>query len=594
VKLTDYIAGFLADSGVTKVFGLTGGAAVHLLDSVCRHPRLEAVFMHHEQAVAFAAQASARQRNDVSAAIVTTGPGGTNAITGLTAAWLDSVPCLYFSGQVRLAHARSADWSRQVGTQHLDIISVVKPITKHAVMLTEAKRIRYELEKALWIARSGRPGPVWLDIPLDLQWADVDPQSMESFVPPEGLRTSIVPAEADLQTCVKLLKESRRPLLLLGYGAKLSGAEQLARDFINRTGIPFITTWNAADMIASSHPLNVGRPGIFGQRGANLAMQNCDLLLAVGSHLCLSVTGTQTNSFARDAKRIVVNIDQTQLERTTVRVDHPIHADASQFFSGLNKLVDGAQGSQEWKDRCAIYREQHSWTNAPSPASGEPVNPYSLMERISAALPAETLIVIDGGGTVNQVAFQAFRTKEGQRLMISSGLCSMGSGLPESVGACVQSGRLKTLCLCGDGSLQLNIQELQTIVHHQLPICIFVLCNSGYNSIRQTQDSFLDGRRFGSEATGGMSLPDYAAVGKAYGLSVRQIDCQNDLEAGVNSALEAKGPVLCLVRVSPDFKPEPRQGFAQNPDGTFAARPLEDMYPFLPREEFNRLMCLNS
>jgi acetolactate synthase-1/2/3 large subunit len=592
MKLTDYVVQRLAEAGVTQVFGLTGGAVVHLLDSAARQPGLTTTFMHHEQAVAFAAQAAARVHNDLAVAMVTTGPGGTNALTGLAAAWLDSVPCLYISGQVRLAHAKPVEWLRQVGTQHLDIVALTKPMTKRSVMLTEASQIRYELECAIWTARSGRPGPVWLDIPLDLQWAEVDPESMAGFTPPDSERVAMEPAEADIEAVVALLAKSSRPLFLLGYGVRLSGGGAAAVDLMARTGLPYVTSWNTADLFPADAVANLGRPGVFGQRGANLAVQNCDLLIAVGSHLCLSITGGQTAQFARAADIVMVNIDPNQLTRATVRVDLAVQSDAARFLVALSKRIGALRSSQAWADYCAVLHHRYSWVIPPLPGADSPASPYSLMDSLSRRLPDDALIVVDGGGTVNQIAFQSLRTHPGQRLLISSGLCSMGSGLPDAVGACMQSGRRPTVCLNGDGSLQLNIQEFQTLVHHRLPVTVFVLCNDGYTSIRQTQDGFLGGRHLGSEASGGMSLPNYAEVGRAYGLRVVTIDTQGQLEAGVAEALSQSGPTLCLVRVAPDFKPEPRQGFIQQANGTFAAQPLEDMYPFLPRDEFNSLMCI--
>lgn len=592
MKLTDYVVKCLAEAGVTQVFGLTGGAVVHLLDSAARQPGLTTTFMHHEQAVAFAAQAAARVHNDLAVAMVTTGPGGTNALTGLAAAWLDSVPCLYISGQVRLAHAKPVEWLRQVGAQHLDIVALTKPMTKRSVMLTEASQIRFELECAMWTARSGRPGPVWLDIPLDLQWAEVDPEKMVGFTPPDSERAAMEPADADIEAVVELLAKSSRPLFLLGYGVRLSGAGSAAVDLMERTGLPYVTSWNTADLFPADAVANLGRPGVLGQRGANLAVQNCDLLIAVGSHLSLSITGGQTAQFARAADIVMVNIDPNQLTRATVRVDLAVQADAGRFLVALSKRIESFRPFQAWANYCAILHHRYSWVTPSLPAIDSPVCPYSLMGALSRRLPDDAIIVVDGGGTVTQIAFQSLRTQPGQRLIISSGLCSMGSGLPDAVGACIQSGRRPTVCLNGDGSLQLNIQEFQTLVHHRLPVTVFVLCNDGYTSIRQTQDGFLGGRHLGSEASGGMSLPNYAEVGRAYGLQVVTIDTQGQLEAGVSEALSQSGPTLCLVRVFPNFKPEPRQGFVQQANGTFAAQPLEDMYPFLPREELNSLMCI--
>jgi acetolactate synthase I/II/III large subunit len=593
VKLSDYVAEFLHRQGVTHVFGLTGGAVVHLLESVAQHPAMEPVFHHHEQAAAFAAEGYARIHRTPGACMVTTGPGGTNALTGVAAAWLDSVPCFYISGQVRLAHTGRGHPVRQVGTQHLDIVALAKPITKYAVMVEDISTIRYHLEKAAWLCRNGRPGPVWIDIPLDMQWSQIDPTKLHGFDPAElgAGRTVPVATAADLEKCRELLASAKRPLVLAGYGVRLAGAEEEFRTFVESLNLPFVASWNASDMLAGDHPLNVGRPGLFGQRGANLAIQNCDLLISVGSHLCVSLTGTMFQAFARDAKIVMVDIDPVELTHRTVRVDLPIQSDAKAFLKAMNGVgVQPTQVLPAWRKACDTFRQQYNrvpeaWYN-----QSERVNPYVFMEQLSHALNSEDQIVVDGGGTVNQIAFQTLSTRLGQRIIISSGLCAMGSGLPESVGACKAANERRTICLSGDGSLQLNVQELQTIKHHQLPVKIFVLCNDGYVSIRTTQDGFLNGHHVGSSAEGGMSVPSYVKVAEAYGIKAMRIENHHELRSSIAQALAHPGPVLCEIAVAANHAPEPRQGFDRRPDGTGVPRPLEDMYPYLDRDEFRAAM----
>lgn len=591
MKLTDYVAEFLKSRGVGYVFGVTGGAVVHLFDSVMRRGDMQAVFAHHEQAAAFAAQAYARIANGLGAAMVTTGPGGTNALSGVTAAWLDSIPCIYISGQTRLAHTSAGTGVRQIGTQELDIIRIVESVTKYAVMLRDPSMIRYELEKAVHLAMTGRPGPVWLDIPLDFQWAQLDPDSLQSFVPPpdnDGQRNS--PLLSDVSTCLTLLEKSERPLVLVGNGVRLAHAEQELVQFLDRFNVPFVATWNASDMVPSEDERCVGRPGLFGQRGANLAVQNCDCLISIGSHLSIPVTGTMFSSFAREAKIVIVDVDRAELDHRTVRADVLIQSDAREF---LRAMLHGAGGgelhiSEAWRQTCSDYRRIHNSVKNRKSIRGY-VDPYRFMDVLSDLLDND-IIVVDGGGTVNQVAFQALRTKLGQRLMIDAGLCSMGSGLPSSVGACFAAGKRRTLCLSGDGSFQFNVQELQTIVHHQLPVKLFVMNNSGYLSIRNTQDGFLEGRHVGSASDGGLSIPDIGKVAKAYGVPSFQIGSHRKLEDTLRHVLELPGPAVCDVRVSPNQEIAPRQGFDKLPDGTSRPRPLEDMYPYLPREEFARAM----
>lgn len=591
MKVSDYIAELLAAQGIRHVFGLTGGAVVHLFDSVARHPEMTAVFAHHEQAAAFAGQSYARVLGGPGAVVVTTGPGGTNAVSGLAAAWLDSVPCLYISGQVRLAHTGRGHDVRQVGTQHLDIVSVVKSLTKYAVMIDDINLIKYHLQKALYIAQQGRPGPVWVDIPLDMQWGSIEPDDLPSFDPAE---LAASPDErAGIDECVRLLTKAERPILLAGYGVRLAGAEAEFKRVVESFRLPYLTTWNASDLSPVEHPQNTGRPGLFGQRGANLAIQNSDLVLSVGSHLCVSLTGTMFDAFARAAKIVMVDVDPAELAYRTVRVDLAVEMDARSFLAQLlEAAADLRLSIDPWREKCREYAARYNSRPAAAKAADQRVDPYTFIETLSEAAAPDDLIVVDGGGTINQITFQAFRLKEGQRIVISAGLCAMGSGLPDAIGACFAAGRRRTIMLCGDGSMQLNIHELQTVLHHDLPIKIFVLCNEGYVSIRQTQAGFLGSNFVGSGEVGGVSLPDYSKVGKAYGLPTFRIDATDDLAARLREVLDAPGPAVCEIIAPADYEPVPRQGFDRRPDGTNVPRPLEDMYPYIAREEFRSQMLV--
>ena len=587
VQLADFVAEFLASQDIRHVFGLTGGAVMHLFAAVNRQERLQPIFTHHEQAAALAAEAYARI-NGLGAAMVTTGAGGTNAITGVCAAWLDSVPCIFISGQARRALAPRGKPVRQVAPQAIDIVKLVTPITKYAVMVDDPTRIQYELQKAAYLARSGRPGPVWIDIPLDCQWATLDRAAIPAFNPSE-LREASSQDEApevQLQECLQLIVEAQRPLILAGAGIRLAHAEAEFRSLIDRLQIPFLTTWNASDLLPTDHALCVGRPGIFGQRGANLAMQNCDLLLCLGSHLAVAVTGTMTDAFAREAKIIMVDIDREELGHRTVRVDLPIQCDAKRFLQQLLTAL-GRRAPLEvsgWRDRCSAYKRYNAVP--PEWSAQQPhVNPYVFVDMLSEELGANAVIVADGGGTITQIAPQAFRVKEGQRFVMSAGISTMGT-LPEAVGACFGSGGKPTIFLCGDGSMQLNIQELETIVHHRLPIKLFVLNNDGYLLIRQSQDDFLNSDYVGSSVHGGVSVPDLVKVAEAYGMTTERIHHHGELREKIRQVLRTPGPVYCDVMVAGDAPIIPRLGFDKQPDGTPAPRPLEDMYPFLDREEF--------
>jgi len=585
MKLTDYIAEFFSNKGVKHVFGLTGGAVVHLFDSVARHPNMEAIFNHHEQAGAFAAEAYAKVTNNIGVAFTTTGPGATNAITGLAAAWLDSVPCVYISGQARISHTTQGKPIRQLGTQQLDIIPVVKSLTKYAVMVEEPSSIRYHLEKAVYLAKSGRPGPVWIDLPLDFQWAEVDPEKLNSFDPLEITCLLSDVSETEISKCLDMFKNAKRPLILVGYGVRLARAEKELKEFVNKFKIPVLTSWGGADLLSSEYQLNIGRPGIAGQRGANLAIQNCDLLLSIGSHLCIQITGTIYDAFAREAKKIVVDIDEGELDNRQIKIDLPIRSDVKKFLSAMldQPLPNFEHDLDPWKKMCLKYKN-HNMIPKKWYQQEQSVNQYVFIDQLSEMAKPEDVIVVDGGGTNVYISFQTFRIKEGQRMILSTGLCSMGSGLPESIGAYFAS-KERVICLCGDGSFQLNVQELQTIKHHQLPIKIFVFNNDGYNSIRQTQRGFLASNFIGSENKGGMSLPSSSEIAEAYSLKTFKISDHSELYK-IKEVLETHGPVLCEVFVSRDQEINPTQGFKEMPDGSFKSTPLEDMAPFLDREEF--------
>ena len=592
VKASDYIARFCASLGARYVFGVTGGAAAHLFDSAANSGVLQPIFTHHEQAAAFAAAAQARVSGAPGVLFCTTGPGGTNAITGVLAAWLDSIPLFVVSGQTRVSHTSHGRSIRQFGVQEFDIVGLATRFTKYAVMLQSPLDLRRELERAAWEMVTGRPGPVWVDVPQDIQWAVIDDELMEGFSPPEAPPTTVPSGVID--GCSSMIAAAERPLVLAGAGVRAAAAGTELRRMLSAWGLPLVTTWNASDLVDDDFPGYCGRPGLFGQRGANLAVQNCDLLLAVGSHLCVAVTGTTFDAFARGAKRIVVDIDADELANVPVRIDLAVPMDARAFLAALaDHAKPPRTGSLEpWRRRIESYHRRYNRTPC-SIAATVGVNPYVFIDVLCNVLGRRTIVVVDGGGTVNQIAFQAFRVKSEQRLMITGGICSMGSGLPESVGACIASDRRTTICLTGDGSLQFNVHELQTIRHHDLPVKIFVLDNAGYLSIRNTQNQFLGGRRLGSEAAGGLSLPDFVRVGEAYDIPSTRISSDERLEEHVRAIIAEPGPRLVVLDVSPDFEIQPRQGFDETGTGQFAPRPLEDMWPYLDRDEFAAAMVVD-
>ncbi len=585
MKASDYIIDFLAQKGVRAAFGVTGGANLHLFQSVENHRQLKSVYNHHEQASALAAVAYSRVTKNIGAALVSTGPAGTNAITGLVAAWQDSVPCIFISGQTRLKHTTHQKPLRQIGSQELDIVSLVTPVTKYAHMISSPEEIRYQCEKAYYFALEGRPGPVWIDVPLDFQWLQIDIDSMTSFVPPIKKAADSI---TSYQRALAMIAEAQRPLIVLGAGCRAPAVAQAVIVFAETHSIPFVTSWGISDIVATSHPLHMGRIGQVGQRGGNLAIQNCDLVLALGTHLCPSMTGTAVDAFARDAKKIMVDIDPNEIELTAVSLDLGIAGDVSDFISWIrNQSLE----VQDWTKQALRYRPYNSvYCDHSLPEEG--INPCLFVDSLFNKTKSGDCFVVDGGGTNVYATMQSLRFFDGQSLVFSSGICAMGTGLPESIGAAYAT-EGQVFCFVGDGSFQFNIQELQTIFHHQLNILIFVFNNDGYLAIRNTQDDYFDGHYFGSDANSGVSLPKYEKVCAAYKIPYFSIRHHDQSEEVLNMLLSLNGPRVCELFVSKTFKPAPTPGIDNNKEGVKTQRPLEDMAPYLPREELDDLMIVS-
>ena len=591
VKVSDYVAAFLADRGVGQVFGLTGGAIVHVFDSVAAQDDIEAIFTHHEQAAALAAVSYARC-NGLGVCIVTTGPGGTNALTGLLAAWQDSIPCIFISGNARRSHMSNGTPYRQIGTQEFDIVSLVKGMTKYAAVVETADSIADVMQTAWQTAISGRPGPVWIDIPLDIQWSSVAPFEQNSLPAEEKIVPTQVRAE-DIEIVSGLLQRAKRPLLLVGNGARLAGAEDKVRKLAENLGIPVICSWTGSDIFPSDHPLYTGIPGISGQRGGNLAMQNCDLLIALGSHICFPITGGNFAAFAREAEVVVVDVDPLELQSYTVQIDHPVEADLNSFCDGISAVVAGGTGVDisAWQEKCRVYSELN---NVPEDryARTDHVDPYVFLSELTAQL-SDQPIVVDGGGTALYAGFQASKTHENQRLLCASAISAMGTGLPDSVGAAFATGKA-VVCVIGDGSMQLNIQELQTIRTHRLPVKIVIINNQGYLAMRHTQDVFLGERHVGSDETGGLTMPSYEKISHAYDIDYIGVHKNSDIQSAIDTLMKDAAPRIVELFVDPDETSLFSQGFVELPDGTMQALPLENMHPLLQREQFLSLMEIDE
>jgi len=578
---------FVAGTGVKHIFLLAGGGSMHLVDSVSRNPNLEYVCCLHEQACAFAAEAYAEYTNNLGVALVTTGPGGTNAVTGVAAAWGESAPCLFLSGQVKRADLSGARGVRTMGPQEIDIVSVVRTITKYAKTIVDPQSIRYELEKAVHIATHGRRGPVWLDIPLDVQAAMIDETGLPGFTQPVG--TSLSDCQLQVSQAIDLLNQSTRPVLFLGNGVRSAAAKGLVKRLIETLRIPVLVTWKLVDLLPDDHQFYAGRPGTVGQRGANFTQQNADCLLVLGARLDLLQTGFNHRNFARGATKIVVDIDPAELAKLEMDIDVPVCADAADFISGLlhqSAAIASTDRScwlkraKEWQKKYPVILPEYE------NESQENVNVYTLVDVLSDELGPDDLIVPGSSGCCSEILLQSFRAKQGQRVVNAPTLGAMGTGLPGTIGACIASGRRRTICVNGDGGFQLNIQELETVKRLRLPVKYFVLCNGTYASIMATQRNYFQGRFAGSEPTSHLTLPNLTHVAEAYGIPAVQISGPGNLRERVREVLNQDGPAICAVRVANDQLTAPRITSTIRPDGSMVSKPMEDLWPFLPREEF--------
>ena len=588
-KLSDYVFRFIADLGVKHVFVFPGGGAMHLVDSLGRCRDIEYVCNLHEQACAIAAEAYSRITNNLGVALVTTGPGGTNAITGVAGAWLDSTPCLFLSGQVKRADMMGSLGVRQLGVQELDIVSIVKSITKYAITVIDPATIRYHLEKAVYLAKSGRPGPVWIDIPLDVQAAMIDPESQSCHESEKiyGLE-DVQSLASKVTTTIKLLNAAERPVIVAGNGIRLAGAQANFLSLVEKLGIPILTASLGRDLIPYSHELLVGKPGALAPRGANFALQNSDLLLAIGTRLDMATVGYAYDKLARGAKKIVVDIDPAEIAKIKPPVDVPIHADAKEFIKELLRQIDQirSEGKPTWVAKCRDWKNKYPVVLPEHCACRDRVSMYAFADILSNILSEHDIIVPGSSGNAIEIFLLVFRVKAGQRLFHTRGLGAMGFGLPASIGACLASERKRTISVEGDGGFQLNIQELETLARLKLPIKMFVINNQGYASIRSMQRNYFEGRLVACDASSGLSLPDNIRIARAYGLITVRISDQTDLESQIRHVLDLPGPVICEVMAIPDEIRAPHLASIKKPDGSMISKPLEDLWPFLDREEF--------
>lgn len=558
---------------------------MHLTESCGRRADMRYWCNYHEQASAICAESHAKLTGELGVCLVTQGPGATNAISGLLGAWMDSAPVLCLAGQVRTSILADYTKLRQFGPQEGNNLELARPVTKYAVRVTDAGRIRFELEKACHLATSGRPGPVYVELPLDIQAAEVDPDALPGYVGP-GAPVGEVSLEEQVAVVLSELEKAQRPIFVLGNGIRWAGAYALVEPLLARTGLPAVLPFSAKDILAESHPANMGIIGTSGQRRANFAVQNSDCLVSIGSGLAITKVGFNFDRFAPSARKIFVDIDPGQLHDQAIKPDIAIEADAGDFLRLLMlRLGDGASlGSPRWHAACTTWRERYPILEAARPEGHEPANSYHFMDVLSSRMSAQDILVT-GNGLDCVSYWQTFKIKPGQRSMLSGNWGAMGWDLPTAIGACIGAEKGQTICVTGDGSIQWNIQELMLMGLHALPIKIFIFNNQGYSAIRATQKAFFNGHFVGADQASGVANPDFGHLAAAYRLTYKRIGSSAEVEAGILEALQADGPVLCEVMISPQQWISPKASAFRRPDGTLESRPIEDMEPFLSREE---------
>ena len=589
IKVSDYIAQFLAEMKISHVFAITGGASIHIIHSLAERNDIDFICTHHEQAGAMAADVYSRVSNTIGCSVATSGPGAMNMITGIAGAWFDSVPVLYITGQVARFRFKGDTGVRQMGFQETDIVSMVGSVTKYVAQIMDAKDLRYELEKAVYIATSGRPGPVVLDIPDDLQREMVNPDHLKPYIPNENKIRSNIIEDSVFVSIVEAIKNAKRPILIPGFGVRLAKAEKKFSDLMELTNIPVCPSWAAVDMIPYDNKLLAGTFGTHGVRSGNFAVQNADLVISIGARLSTRETGHPTSSWAREAKCIIVDVDQSELNKFAA-FDKPLHlavnCDAKIFLTELIEFIK-SESFPLYDDWITLI---NSWRNQ-YPAcldeyrSEKEVNPYVFVDELSNALDEDDIIITDTGGAIAWT-MQGFKVKNGQRIIHSFNNTPMGFGLPGAIGAALAfNGKKRIICISGDGSFMMNLQELATIQKHNLPVKTFLFNNSGYIMVQQTQDQWLDGKYFATSTTdeGGLSFPDFENVAESFNIFHNSIKENNNISKVIKETLAKEGPVLCDVHIpnSARVLPQSRFGF-----------PIEDSEPLLPRDEFFKNMIV--
>ena len=595
IRVADYIASYLTEIGIEDVFLVSGGGMMHLLDGLECNKNITYICAHNEAAASIMAESYSRISNNLGVVFVTTGPGATNAVTGAVDAWVDSIPLLIISGQSKRSQNvqnSGIDGLRSLGGQEVDILPIVNSFTKYSVMVNNPKEIRYHLEKAVYMAKNGRPGPSWLDIPLDVQAALIDPDNLKSFIPHESTEEN-PKVKKQLKEVMELLKESERPVIIAGNGIRLAGAENEFLELVKELKIPVVASKLGQDLLYENHPYYVGFGGTKGTRAANFAMQNADMILSIGSRLAIPFIGYEYELFAREAKKVSVDIDPREHQKDTIKLDIAIEYDAKKFIMELSDLLSGfkVKEKEDWVKKCNHWKSKYNAIPEGLCYEKSTACSYNLFDKLAKILDSESIVIADAG-SVYCIISQVFKVKSGQRVITPACLGTMGLSLPLGIGAYYATKNSNIVAVTGDGSLQMNIQELQTLRHYDIPLKLFVVNNNGYLSIRNTQDNYFEGRHAGSDPQSGVSCPDLEKIAWAYNIKYEKISNQNDMENKMDDILNRKGPVICEVFTDPKQQIIPSVSSKTLPDGSMVSAPLEDMWPFLSREELENEMII--
>ncbi|MDQ0048938.1 acetolactate synthase-1/2/3 large subunit [Paenibacillus polymyxa] len=583
IRVADYIAKKLVESGITNVFSVVGGGAMHLNDAFGRHENITCIYNHHEQGCAIAAEGYARIHNKMAVTCVTTGPGGTNAITGVLCSWLDSIPMLVISGQTRYATTVESTGLnlRQFGEQEYNIVDSVRPMTKYAVMVKNPNEIKYHIEKAIYEATTGRKGPCWMDIPLDIQGAMIDESELVGFTPAQETKCT----ESDIEFISNKIKNAKAPVLILGSAVRQSSCLPEIYELVSKLNIPVLCPTSIADIFENTYPLYFGNFGVFGGRVGNFIIQNSDLIVSLGARMSFKQTGFNFSAFAPNAEKIVVDIDNEELKKDTIKIEYPLHADLSEVATKLNNLVKSKlEPKDSWLQYCRTLKEKFMLT--PEIIDRGLINPYFLAKQLLDKAPEDNITVV-GNSCACVSVLQMGISKRGQRLFGSVNCGTMGYDIPAAIGAAIASGKT-VLCATGDGSFQMNIQEIQTIIHNNIPVKFIIFNNFGYQAIVQTQTNFFGGALAGCTNDSGISFPSFEKISFAYGLPFKKISTHEEVSEGLDWLLGLESYGLLEVIQDTQQPIEPKVMSKKMPDGSMFSPPIDDLSPFLSKEEYEQ------